>query len=314
MSLKRETEHEPRQRRLMELADHQAGVVTWKQLDAIGFTRGEVRANLRARRWQRQGRECLVVHNGPLQDDARSWLAVFQTGADAAIDGVSSLKLAGLEHFDEPRIHVSVSKGTRYLRPIGVRVHETRRRRTPDVTRGAGPPRVRTEIATIRAALWARSDRQAALIIAMAVQQRLTTSEALLEAFTAIRRDKRRKFIAGVLRDVAMGAESIGELDFVRECRRRDLPRPSRQVRRRLPSGQVVLDVYWDEFGVVVEIEGMHHLLAGVSITDSLRQNELTIEEDKVLRIPVLGLRVAADEFFDQLGRMLRRNGWRQAA
>ncbi len=148
----------------------------------------------------------------------------------------------------------------------------------------------------------------------MTVQQRLVSVESLAETFASVRRDKRRRFIASVLRDIGMGAQSMGELDFLELCRRRDLPAPSRQVRRRLPSGRVYLDVYWDEYGVVLEIEGAHHLLAGVAIDDSLRQNELTIEHDRVLRIPVLGLHVAADELFDQLERLLRKNGWRAAA
>src|SRR5690606_28830630 len=57
-----------RQRRRMvaELAEAQAGVVSRSQLYAHGISRGEVRANLRAGRWQALGRHCIVVHTGPL--------------------------------------------------------------------------------------------------------------------------------------------------------------------------------------------------------------------------------------------------------
>jgi hypothetical protein len=50
--------------------------------------------------------------------------------------------------------------------------------------------------------------------------------------------------------------------------------------------------------------------LPGIAVQDSLRQNELTIDNDHVLRIPVLGLHTAGPEFMEQLGRMLRRCGW----
>ena len=288
-------------------------MVRLPQLYALGLTRADVRAELRGRRWQRVGSQSIVLHNGPLSPETMRVVAVFNTGADAALDGVSALIEAGLQNFDESVVHVSVSKGTRYRRSHGVRIHETRRRRPDDVLDHA-VPRVGVPVAAVRAALWARSNRQAALILAMTVQQRLATLQAITEAFASIRRDRRRRFIARVLRDLDQGAQSMGELDFLDLCRRRNLPMPSRQVRRRLPSGRVYLDVYWDQFGVVLEIEGAHHLLAGVAIDDSLRQNELTIQHDRVLRIPVLGLHVAADELFDQLERLLRRCGWQAAA
>lgn len=302
-----------RRRLVADLAVAQRDVVRLPQLYALGLTRADVRAELRARRWQRVGSQSIVLHNGPLPTETRRAVAVFNAGADAALDGVSALVEAGLQHYDEPVIHLSVSKGTRYRRARGVRIHETRRRRPDDVL-DLAIPRVGAPVAAVRAALWARSSRQAALILAMTVQQRLATVQAVTEAFAMVRRDKRRRLIARVLRDLDQGAQSMGELDFLDLCRRRNLPMPSRQVRRRLPSGRVYLDVYWDQYGVVLEIEGAHHLLAGVAIDDSLRQNELTIQHDRVMRIPVLGLRVAADELFDQLERLLRRCGWQAAA
>ena len=302
-----------RQRVVAALAAEQRGVASLQQLYAAGLTRADVQAEVRGRRWRRVGSQCVVLHNGPVPPVADRVLAVINAGADAALDGVSALIEAGLRNFEDPVVHLSVSKGTRYRRRRGVRIHETRRRRPDDVL-PLPIPRVDTPIAAVRAALWARTNRQAALLLAMTVQQRLTTVEAIREAFVCVKRDKRRRFIKAVLRDIGAGAESMGELDFLRMCRRRHLPMPSRQVRRLLPSGRVYLDVYWDEFGVVLEIEGAHHLIAGIAIDDSLRQNELTIDNDHVLRIPVLGLHLAADELFDQLERLLRRRGWRSAA
>lgn len=280
-----------------------------RQLYALGVTRWQVKAEIKGRRWRSWGRQTIAVHTGDLSPRAEMRRAVYETGADAALDGVSSLLAAGLEHFEAPVTHVSVSKSATYRRSRGVRVHETRRRRDGDVL-GTDPPRVQSEGAAIRAALWAATPRQAALILILAVQQRLTTPAALHEEFTLVRRDRRRRFIAGVIADIAHGAESMGELDFARMCRKRGLPAPDRQVRRKLPSGRAFLDVYWEMFGVVVEIEGMHHLLPDVAIADSLRQNWLTIDNDKVLRIPVLGLRVAADQFMEQVEQLLRDNGW----
>ncbi|MGI8702326.1 MAG: hypothetical protein ACR2JU_14205 [Nocardioidaceae bacterium] len=291
------------------LAAGQDGVVHRRQLYAMGVTRFQVKAELRARRWRSWGRQTVAVHTGDLVEGARMRRAVYETGADAALDGVSALVAAGLVHFDSAVIHVSVSKSATYRHSRGVRIHETRRRRDDDVL-ATNPPRVRPEVAAIRAALWAVTTRQAALVLILAVQQRLTTPEALQRAFALVRRDRRRRFLAGVLADISSGVQSMGELDFAHMCRTRGLPEPDRQVRRTLPSGRVSVDAYWERFGVVVEIEGMQHLLPGVAFADSLRQNWLTIDHDKVLRIPVLGLRVAADQFMEQVEQLLRHHGW----
>lgn len=302
---------EDRRARVRRLADVQGGVLHRRQLYAAGITRSQLRAELKAERWRSWGRQTIAVHTGALSQLALFQRAVFETGADAALDGVSALAAAGLENFESSLVHLSVSKSTTYRRPRGVRVHETRRRRDDDVL-GTSPPRVRAEVAAIRAALWATTSRQAALILMMAVQQRICTPAGLQAAFVLVKRDQRRRFIAGVLADVAAGAQSMGELDFARMCRSRGLPEPDRQVRRKLASGRVFLDVYWERYGVVVEIEGLHHLLPDVAIADSLRQNRLTIDNDKLLRIPVIGLRIAADEFLEQVEQLLSANGWQR--
>jgi len=186
---------------------------------------------------------------------------------------------------------------------------ETRRRR-PDDLITVGLPRVRPAIAAIRAALWARSDRQAALVLAMSVQQRITTPEALAEAFSAVRRHRRRKFIGQILADLSSGAQSIGELEFAQLCRKFGLPEPDRQTLRRGPDGVFHLDANWSAYGAVVEIEGLHHLEAAQALADTSRQNELTIGNDRVLRIPVIGLRISPDHYMSQVARLLRAGGW----
>jgi len=45
-------------------------------------------------------------------------------------------------------------------------------------------------------------------------------------------------------------------------------------------------------------------------VADALRQNSLAIAGDTVLRLPLLGLRLCADDFLDQIEEALRSNGW----
>lgn len=158
----------------------------------------------------------------------------------------------------------------------------------------------------IRAAQWAVSDRQAALLICLVVQQRIVAASRLSEAWTSVARSPRRALLSSVIADVCDGAHSLGELDFARLCRRHGLPAPSRQAMRQGAQGTWYLDVYFDEAGLVVEIDGGQHYGGLAPVQDALRQNELTLTNDRVLRIPLLGLRIAEAEFMAQVAGALR--------
>ncbi len=139
-----------------------------------------------------------------------------------------------------------------------------------------------------------RTDRTAVLSCVSSVQQRLTRRTDCWRRGSACRRSRRRALLDTVIRDVCDGAHSLGELDFARMCRRAGLPPPTRQAVRTGPGGRVYLDVAWEDIGLVVEIDGGHHALALNPVDDALRQNEVTLSADLVLRIPVLGLRLTS--------------------
>jgi very-short-patch-repair endonuclease len=165
-------------------------------------------------------------------------------------------------------------------------------------------------VAAVRQALWARTNREAALVLTMTVQQRLASAEQVAEAMLAVRRDKRRGFIHSVVLDLLGGVQSLGELDVLRECRRRGLPEPSEQVLRRGRNGTYFLDFCWEAWNLVVEVDGIQHAWASQIVGDAIRQNEVTLQGARVLRLPLLGLRAAPDEFFAQIEEALRRSGW----
>lgn len=166
---------------------------------------------------------------------------------------------------------------------------------------GAGVPRTRPEVAAVRAAEWALSDRQAVTLLVMPVQQGIIPARRLEASWSAVRRSRRRTLLDVVVRDICDGAQSLNELDFAGMCTARGLPDPSRQVVRRGPKGRVYLDTGWEDRGVVVEIDGIQHTMAINVIDDALRDNLLTLGGEVVLRIPVLGLRLCPDRFMDQV-------------
>ena len=79
------------------------------------------------------------------------------------------------------------------------------------------------------------------------------------------------------------------------------------------PAGTAVIGasvVVGNVGGVVVEVDGIHHVSAQAVVPDALRHNEVTLANAVVLRLPVLGFRVAPDDFFDQIARALIAAGW----
>ncbi|WP_286929511.1 MULTISPECIES: hypothetical protein [Aeromicrobium] len=288
----------------------QEQVVSRRQLFAAGVTRATLRAQLEAGRWRSWGRHAIALHSGPLPLRSVWWRAVIEAGPRSMLDGVSALQAAGLTGVDVETVRVSVPRGARTPRIAGVTLRQTRRLTRRDLA-GPGLPRVRPEIAAVRAALWARSDRQAAFFLTASVQQRLCRAEDVARAALAIRRHTRRRLLLDVSTQLVDGVRALGELDFARLCREHGLPEPTRQAPRRTARGSAYLDVEWSEYGVVVEVDGVQHSSAPIMVDDALRQNHLVLHRSTVIRVPNLGLRVAPAEFLAQVREALVRGGWR---
>jgi very-short-patch-repair endonuclease len=302
---------EPSLRHALALAAAQGGVVSRRQLYAAGVTRWQVTGHVRAGRWQKVGDQSICVHSGLLDEAAQHWAAVFQGGPRAHLDGASALVASGLERYAVERIRVTVPRGARVRRSRDFDIRQSRRWAADDVM-AVGVPRSRPAVAAVRAGLWAKTDRQATLLITMAVQQGLATAAEVGLELLRIRRDKRRGLLHVVVNDLIGGVRSLGELDVAGELRRRGLPEPERQVLRRGPKGRYYLDLYWPEWKLVVEIDGIHHSWAEHVVDDALRQNSLALDGDTVLRLPLLGYRLRPDEFFEQIERGLEAGGFRR--
>ena len=165
--------------------------------------------------------------------------------ADLAVQqhGVVSLRElydVGLTR-SEVRAEVRAGCGARVRhRGSSVDVRQSRRWSAADVQPGSRPARTRTPVAAVRAGLWAASDRQAALVLTMAVQQRLVTADQLGAELLRVRRDKRRLLLHQVVLDLVGGVQSLGELDVVRGCRQPGLGGRDRRLRSRTSYEVVV--------------------------------------------------------------------------
>jgi len=87
--------------------------------------------------------------------------------------------------------------------------------------------------------------------------------------------------------DAGGGSHSGYELDFLNLCRRYRLPMPSRQLVRTDESGQPrYTDAEFDEYNLVVEIDGSQHMDVQSWWRDMFAQNELHVEGKTVFRYP----------------------------
>ncbi|WP_375500488.1 hypothetical protein [uncultured Jatrophihabitans sp.] len=276
------------------------------ELIMCGRSASEVRANLDAHRWQRVGRS-IVRHNGRLSDAELRSAALINLGPRALLTSFTGLHEAGLQGWEREPVHVLVPRGARVRRPAGIplRVHYTDQ--WPEWSDGARRDRVGH--AAVLAASSFTATRPACGLLAANVQQRLIRPHELVRAVESASRTRHRHALLAAAHDITQGAQALSEIDLARLCRRYGLPEPRRQAVRREPSGRRrYLDAEWRSSSgkrIVAEIDGALHLIVGRWWEDQLRQNELAISGDVVLRFPTAVVRGEENLVVDQLGRAL---------
>jgi very-short-patch-repair endonuclease len=301
-------------KRAIRLASGQAHVLCRRQLREAKIPRWILQLEVRAGRWQRTGAQTVVVHNGTLSEATRRTAAVFETGPRAALDGVSALQHRGVSAAKDTQVHVIAPPGSHPVRTTAVVVHESRRFREEDVEVVGGARVVRPAVASVHAALWARTDRQATFFLLLAVQQRLADAAALADAASRVRRHVRRRLLLRVAGEVAGGVRSLGELDVAEALRERGLPEPDRQVLRRRKSGTEYLDARFDRYGLTLEVDGVQHEDLDQRIVDVLRDFALIADGDGILRLPLAVFWVARERVLDALEQVFLARGWRRPA
>jgi very-short-patch-repair endonuclease len=147
-------------------------------------------------------------------------------------------------------------------------------------------------------------------LLASAVQQRLVTPASLAEALDARPRITRRSLIAETIRDVSGGSLSEYELMLPRLCRAHRLPEPTRQRRRQDASGRWrYLDAEFDEYRLVVELDGQHHMEALAWWEDMMRDNDLVARDGRwVMRFAGFALRRESERVASVLRAFFERH------
>lgn len=133
-------------------------------------------------------------------------------------------------------------------------------------------------------------------MMAIVVQQRLVSVPRLRSALEQAGAVRHKAYMRSVLSDIHSGAESLGEIDVAKACRRAGLQPPHRQSLRRDPAGRArYLDCEWtlaDGSVVVLEVDGSHHMSAEHWEADMRRERKLVLTRRLVLRVTATELRL----------------------
>jgi hypothetical protein len=281
-------------------------VTSVDRLGVEGWSASAVRAQVQARRWQRIGR-AVIRHNGAPSPQELRQAALIVLGPRSRLTSFTALEEAGLEGWTRTPIHVLLPRGARIRRPeqLDLRLHFTDRW---DELVGEGQA-TRAHSALLAAASFA-TVRPACGLIAATVQQGLLRPADLSTELMNATRLRHRRALTAATHDIEQGAHALSEIDFARLCRRHGLPEPRRQAVRREPSGRRrYVDAEWRGRSgrrVVAEVDGALHLIARRWWDDQLRQNELVIANDAVLRFPTVVVRSDPALVADQLRRALQ--------
>lgn len=236
-----------------ELLTAQRLVVTAAQLRDAGVPRHQVRWLVDSGVWQRTGRGLYYAAGDEPPWISRVWTAGLAAGSDSTIAGTSAARLHGLLPDDAAPIQVLVPATRRRAAGLaGVVVTRTRisrRSQTLDGLRCTTVPETLIDCAGVLEV----KDLEA--LIGRAYQRRLCNKQALAAALAGRRFVDQRTLLQAAADDAARGIHSPLELHYARHTERpHGLPRARRQVR----VGEELewADVQYDEFGVIVELDG----------------------------------------------------------
>lgn len=254
---------------------------------------GHTKWMLRRGRWQSPRRGVVVVHSGRLTRDEQVLVDLVSCGPSAVLGGLTAANRDGLTGFPTSVTHIVLPAGLKRAARDGLVVHRSRNLSELDVHPHRRPARTRIARSIVDAASWSATELGATAITAAAVQQGLVRPSDLRAVLARNTKQIRRALILDVVAATDGGSLSEHEIEFLRLCRRFDLPCPSRQVQRADSTGRMrFTDAEFDEYDVVAEIDGAQHMELATWWDDLDRQNDLVIDHGRtVVRFVGLALR-----------------------
>jgi hypothetical protein len=293
----------------------QAGVISRVQALAGGMSRHAVYARLDSGRWQRLHTGVYAGYSGRPSRESMMWAAVLGAGRGAVLCHGSAAELHGLADAGaSPVIHVMVARGRTVAPMHGVVIHYSQR---VDVARHPAlePPRIRLEETVLDLAEAESTATGAISWILNACASRRTKPDRLLAAMDARPRMRNRKLLLVALGDARIGVQSILEHGYLyRVERAHGLPEGDHQWRTRASGISRYEDLRYEEYGVIVELDGQEAHPESESWRDTRRDNLSAMNGLITLRYTYADVMERPCEVADEIVRTLSRRGYARGA
>jgi very-short-patch-repair endonuclease len=291
------------------LLELQAGVASTAQLTLRGISATRIRARVEAGRWQRMYPRTVITHSGPIPYLARAWAAVLWAGETSMASHDTAGFLLGIVDGEPRDVHLAIPERRRLAAPNGVVLHRTSR---PTLDPRRSPPQTTVERTTLDL-IGAAADLDAAVgILTKVLQRRLTNEQRLLRALVDMPNVRWHRAARELLTPELLGIHSPLEWRYARDVERAHaLPASQRQRRvRHAKGGSVVQDVWYEDFRVVVELDGRIGHREDHAFRDMARDNRASERGELTLRYGWVDVNVRSCGVATQVARLLRARGW----
>jgi very-short-patch-repair endonuclease len=299
---------------LSDLADSQRGVITRSQALSAGMSKDLIASRLDGGRWQRLHTGVYAVFSGPVDREAKLWAAVLRAGEGAALSHETAAELDRLTDRPSSTIHVTIPSSRRVMPIRGVVLHA---RLDAEVATHPSrlPPRLRIEETALDLADQCGDAWNAVGWISSALGRRLTTQDRLRETMSKRSRIRWRNDLAVLLSPDLAGVHSVLEFRYVRDVERRHgLPKGKRQVRVVQNATTAYRDVLYEEFALIVELDGRAAHPGDTRWQDIWRDNAAAADGASTLRYGYRELTARACLVASQVSEALTCRGWQGSA
>lgn len=288
-------------------ADSQSGIITSAQADNYGVSHN-VRHRLVAEgSWRRIARGIYAVTADSWQQ--RAWAGVLIGGPGAVLGHEAAIRLAGIgKQTANSRLGADLDRITVFVRPQTSVPHDDRWRFIRSSRQGQGTPPCTSVTESIIDVGAAWCDEDLLSLIGSAVTGGLTTIDGLRAGLADRKRHRQRFLLNAIIDDVAAGTTTVLEQRYRHQVESaHGLPVPKRQVS---PVGRYRVDNWYEQYRLIVEVDGRATHLGVAAVVDLERDNihmahgisTLRFTWPHVTRTPCQTARIVA--------QALTRGGW----
>jgi hypothetical protein len=261
-------------------------VVTRQQAIGAGMSPGAIAAKVRFGRWQRVHAGVYATCTGTLTRDAQLWSAVLAAGPGALLSHQTAAEINRLTDRESPLIHVTIPANRRITQPSGVIIHIS-----SNLTFGwrfaRGVPPYTFAEETVIDLVHAATNLDDVIAQVTAGFARKKVSEGRLREVAAARKKLRwRGDLNEIIVAGAGGAHSVLEYRYDHDVEHaHGLPTAAKQVRYIKPDGsRGYRDRYYEEFELIVELDGKRYHPPELRGRDQDRDNEAAATVGATLR------------------------------